>query len=357
MESFPKEGDFYKYHSGATSAEDYTKAISEISERLIKIDSTVEFDNYQKSNKPPISGDSFLESWKKELINSGKQNEKIVVLDADLTLDTGTSDFSKVFPDRYIQFGIAEQDMVSAAGGLALSGLLPIVHSFASFLSGRAHEQIIVNATEKTKIFYVGALAGLIPGGPGHSHQAVSDVNSFGSVNNILIFEPSHPNQFNDLVNGQLGKHLGPVYIRFTNVPLNFSRECIPSADVPIGEASVLKQGETDCIILVGGVPTSLVSENFDKFSKSKSKILSTPWVNKINQNWYLENLSNIENVTIVQNYNMNSGFDVQFRKFLDDNSMEIKMSVIAVEEIPKSGTNQEVLKHHGFTIENIKGN
>jgi transketolase len=355
MEIFPEDGDFYKFHSGATSVKDYENAISEISERLINIDSTVEFYKYGKSNKPQISGDSFLESWKKELVNSGKKNNKIIVLDADLTLDTGTSEFSKVFTDRYIQFGIAEQDMVSAAGGLALSGLLPIVHSFASFLSGRAHEQIIVNSTEETKIVYVGALAGLIPGGPGHSHQAVSDVNSFGSVNNILIFEPCHPRQVNNFINVQLEKHTGPSYIRFTSVPLNFSKECIPEAEVPIGEASLLKEGDLNCLILVGGLPTSLVSEGFDEFRDLNLKILSTPWVNRINQSWYLSILEKIKRVTIVQNYNINSGFDINFRKFLDDNSLDIKVKVIGIEEIPKSGTNLEVLKYHGFTIENIK--
>src|SRR5439155_1353584 len=81
--------------------------------------------------------------------------------------------FKEELPDRFIECGIAEQHMVSAAGGMALNGLLPVVHSFACFLSTRANEHIYNNATERRKIIYTATLAGLVPGGPGHSHQSL----------------------------------------------------------------------------------------------------------------------------------------------------------------------------------------
>ena len=80
--------------------------------------------------------------------------------------------------------------MVSAAGGMALRGMLPVVHSFACFLSTRANEHIYNNATEKRRIIYTATLAGLVPGGPGHSHQSVRDISAIGAVPGLVAFEP-----------------------------------------------------------------------------------------------------------------------------------------------------------------------
>ena len=110
----------------------------------------------------------------------------IVVMDADLLSDCGIEAFKAELPERFIECGIAEQHMVSAAGGMALSGMLPVVHSFACFLSTRANEQIYNNATERKKIIYTATLAGVVPGGPGHSHQSVRDISAIGAVPGLI---------------------------------------------------------------------------------------------------------------------------------------------------------------------------
>src|SRR6202008_1259177 len=119
-----------------------------------------------------------------------RSRKEIVVLDGDLLSDCGIEAFKEELPARFIECGIAEQHMVAAAGGLALRGMLPVVHSFACFLTTRANEQIYNNATEGRKIIYVGTLAGLIPGGPGHSHQSVRDISAIGSVPGLTAIEP-----------------------------------------------------------------------------------------------------------------------------------------------------------------------
>src|SRR5204862_7211507 len=91
--------------------------------------------------------------------------------------------------------GIAEQDMVSQAGAMALDGLLPFVHSFACFLSTRPNEQIYNNATEGTKVVYVGSLVGLVPAGPGHSHQSVRDISALGAMPGMSLLEPFSENE------------------------------------------------------------------------------------------------------------------------------------------------------------------
>ena len=97
----------------------------------------------------------------------GRSASDLVVLDADLASDCRTRAFELAYPDRFVQCGIAEQDMVSTAAGMARHGLLPVVNSFASFLASRANEQIYNQASEGSKVIYALHYAGLIPAGPG----------------------------------------------------------------------------------------------------------------------------------------------------------------------------------------------
>jgi len=114
----------------------------------------------------------------------------LVVLDGDLSSACRRRGFETKFPDRFIENGIAEQDMVSMAGGLARQGLLPIVNSFASFLAARANEQIYNNACEKSHIIYAMHYAGVIPAGPGLSHQSVRDISLIGALPDVLLLQP-----------------------------------------------------------------------------------------------------------------------------------------------------------------------
>jgi transketolase len=120
------------------------------------------------------------------LIKLAKKNKKIIVLDADLSDDLNLKKFSKLFPNRFIQNGIAEQDMVSMAGGIARMGLLPVVNSFASFLTARGNEQIYNNASEKSKIIYISLYAGSIPAGAGKSHQSLRDISLLTNIPNFF---------------------------------------------------------------------------------------------------------------------------------------------------------------------------
>jgi transketolase len=116
--------------------------------------------------REPRKTDNLIAAYEQALLWQGERHRNLVVLDADLIKDCGLVQFSKRYPDRFVECGIAEQDMVSMASGMARRGVLPIVHSFACFLSARPNEQIYNQCTEGTKVIYVGSLAGLIPAGP-----------------------------------------------------------------------------------------------------------------------------------------------------------------------------------------------
>ena len=126
-----------------------------------------------------------MEAYGDALVELAETNDRLVVLDADLASDCRIRGFELAFPDRFVECGIAEQDMVSTAAGLARHGFLPVVNSFASFLASRANEQIYNQASEGSKVVYALHYAGLIPAGPGKSHQSLRDVSLLGALPNM----------------------------------------------------------------------------------------------------------------------------------------------------------------------------
>ena len=146
-------------------------------------------------------------------------HKDIVVLDADLVVDNGCYPFSQEYPDRFIECGISEQDMVSTAGGLALMGKIPIVHSFACFLTSRANEQIYNNCTEGKKVIYVGTMAGIIPFGPGESHESHRDIDLMKGMPNLTILEPDFDGVA-DALNWAIYQNEKATYIRLREWPI-----------------------------------------------------------------------------------------------------------------------------------------
>ncbi|MBE9545695.1 MAG: 1-deoxy-D-xylulose-5-phosphate synthase, partial [Proteobacteria bacterium] len=197
----PDEKFLYKWHAGAPdddrSEAGYRELSESINHRLHNFGLealTTEVIETREKNRAKLkdSAEKVVNAYGEALVEIGSDREDMVVLDADLSADCGLRLFENAFPQRFIESGIAEQDMVSTAGGLALQGLLPVVNSFGVFLASRANEQIYNNATEKTKIIYVCHYAGLIPAGPGKSHQSVRDISLFGALPNVITIEPAN---------------------------------------------------------------------------------------------------------------------------------------------------------------------
>ena len=165
--------NLYGFHSGAPCDEDYRRALDELVASANAQFAAVGLAALALEAQPcppkriPEQPQRLINAYAETLLAQGRVHPELVVLDADLMLDCGLIPFRKEFPERFVECGIAEQDMVSQAGGMALEGLLPVVHSFACFLSTRPNEHIYNNATERRKVIYVGSLAGLLPSGPG----------------------------------------------------------------------------------------------------------------------------------------------------------------------------------------------
>ena len=208
----------------------------------------------------PQNPERLVLAYADELVQLGRKHPEIVVLDGDLMVDCGSLPFKREFPERFIECGIAEQDMVSQAGALALKGKLPVVHSFACFLSTRANEQIYNNATERTKVIYHASLAGLLPAGPGHSHQSVRDISAVGSVPGLTLIQPANEAETRLALRWAVEENAGSTYLRLTTVPCAIPYRLPDDYALVPGRGTVLRAGADGAIIAYGPV---MLSEAF----------------------------------------------------------------------------------------------
>lgn len=154
------------------------------------------------------------ESFGVELENLGKQNNKIVVLDADLSAATKTSIFAKSFPERFFDMGIAEQNMVSTAAGMATCGNIPYISTFAMFAAGRAYDQIRNSVCyPKLNVKICATHAGVTVGEDGATHQMIEDIALMRAIPNLTVMCTSDDTQTKWAVN-EISKIDGPVYLR-----------------------------------------------------------------------------------------------------------------------------------------------
>lgn len=184
------------------------------------------------------------------LAELGDTHEELVVCDADLAHATMTDIFKAAHPDRFFDFGIAEDNMVCEAAGMAHSGLTPFVSTFALFGAGRAFEQIrnsvcYVNANVKFGLCH----AGISTGEDGGSHQSIEDIALMRVLPNMRIFVPCDALELKKAVRAAMEID-GPVYIRIARPP----REVISAADTPFipGKANILRDGGDVCLMATG---------------------------------------------------------------------------------------------------------
>lgn len=204
--------DTNESHSGALDYKVYKDTIDTLCSEIPNIDKFLVNVIKNERNSPEISN-ILVKSYEKIIEKLMIYDERLVVLNADLAKDCGISKVKINHPDRFFEFGISEQDMVSAAGGMALMNKIPLVHSFSSFLCRRSNENIYNNATEDTHIIYLGFLSGILPSGPGLSHTCVDDIELMKTIPGITIFKPKDAIDLEAALVWSIYHNKGPVYI------------------------------------------------------------------------------------------------------------------------------------------------
>ena len=184
------------------------------------------------------------------LIELAKENEKIYVIDCDISKSTKTNKFAKTFPERHINVGIAEQNAATFAAGLATTGKIPFVSTYAVFGSMRMCEQVRTSICyPQLNVKIACSHGGLTPGNDGVTHQAIEDMGIYRTIPGMTVIMPGDYNATKKLV-AKAAEYYGPVYLRFTRDPIPvFYNE---NEEFEIGKGKVIKEGKDISLIAIG---------------------------------------------------------------------------------------------------------
>jgi transketolase len=350
----------YGYHSGAPTPDEYERAVGEICSRLDERLASVGAGPVQLIEAPAKEHVSagggarqrLVPVYGEALVEAAAREPRLVALDADLRYDCGLVDFRLRYPDRFFECGIAEQDMVSQAGAMALAGLLPVVHSFACFLSTRPNEQIYNNATEGTKVIYVGSLAGIVPGGPGHSHQSVRDISALGAMPGMALLEPATEQEVRAIVDWAVHGAPGSVYIRLVSVRWALPFEPPTVEELVPGRGTILRTGKDGLFVGAGPVMVGSAWHAADRLAEEGLElgVVSLPWLRDVDGAWLAEVADGAPIFCLDNHYVSGGQGDAVLAALVADApDPAIRVYKVGVEEVPKSGENNEVLAAHGL--------
>jgi len=356
----PDEKFLYKWHAGAPDDDSFEAGYRELTEGINqRLQSgglealTSEVIETREKNRVKLkdTAEKVVNAYGEALVELGAERKDLVVLDADLSADCGLRLFENTFPQRFIESGIAEQDMVSTAGGLALQGMLPVVNSFGVFLASRANEQIYNNATEKTKIIYVCHYAGLIPAGPGKSHQSVRDISLFGALPNVVTIEPANASETRAALRWCVNDASQSCMMRLAISP---SPRTIPLPDdyqFAFGRGTMLVDGQDAVLLAYGPVMLNealVAAETLQKQNFSL-KVINMPWLNRIDPDWFKASVMDFETIYVLDNHSQFGGLGDRVLNAAQ-NSVELRSKryiKLALDEFPACGTPPEVLAYH----------
>lgn len=288
------------------------------------------------------------------LVELGKKYNNVIVLDADLGHATGTATFQKAFPGRYIEAGIAEQNMIGMAVGLSKTGYVPFATSFAMFTAGRAFE-IIRNAVaySNANVKIVGSHCGITPAGDGGTHQCIEDIAAMRAIPNMTVLSPCDYNQVKLLVEAAY-LHNGPVYMRTSREPMPIvTRE---TDTIEIGKAQKLRDGNDVCVVSTG-IMTPLAVEAAQLLAEEgiQVAILNIHTIKPLDTDAICrETMACGGKVLVCEEANCMGGIGEAIAYGLMGKD-EIRMGHVAVDDrFGQSGLTVELLDEYGITVENI---
>ncbi|MFZ5910078.1 MAG: transketolase C-terminal domain-containing protein [Chloroflexota bacterium] len=369
----------YPWHSGAPDDASYEKGYTELIERINRLLSDLGLapvklkETQPEAKRPPaaiLAGEPLSQAaqerlsakatdeyvsrvYGEALVDVAAKRQDLVVLDADLAFDCKVRDFENTYPERFIETGIAEQDMVSMAGGLARMGYLPVVNSFASFLASRANEQIYNNASEHAKIIYALHYAGLIPAGPGKSHQSLRDISLFAALPNCTILQPCNAEETRMVVDYSVNEAKENCALRIIIGPSPRKIQLPAGYRLTYGKGVALTEGKDALMFAYGPVMLheALLAHELLAERGVGLKVVNMPWLNRIDAKWLLETIQPYSLVFVLEDHHPAGGLGDHMLAILAEhrsNPLARRRVVkFAVEGWPACGTPAEALQFH----------
>lgn len=292
---------------------------------------------------------STRQAYGEALVELGRQNNNIVVLDADLTKSTKTNLFQEAFPERHINVGIAEADLIGTAAGLATCGKIPFASTFAMFAAGRAFEQIRNTvAYPKLNVKIAPTHAGISVGEDGGSHQSVEDISLMRSIPGMVVLSPADATETKKMIFAA-AEYNGPVYIRMgrLDVPVLFNE----SYDFQIGVANTIKDG-TDVTILSTGLMTAKALEAAEKLQGEgvSVRVVNVGTIKPLDGETVLKAAQETKFIVTAEEHSVVGGLGSAVSEFLSETHPTLVKKVGIYDVFGQSGKAEELLEKYELT-------
>ena len=300
--------------------------------------------------------------WKEEsqrkqygraLVELGKERSDIVVLDADLSSSTRTADFAAAFPERFFNCGIAEQNMMDTAAGLAASGKTVFVSPFAVFGTGRCYDQIRQSiAYPNLNVKIVVSHAGITVGGDGASHQIVEDIALMRVLPNMTVIVPADAVETYKVVK-HVAKMKGPVYVRIgrSDVPTISDQ----ASEFELAKAPVVRDGK-DVTLIGCGIMVSKCLEAADELTKHgiDARVVNLHTIKPIDEKTIVKAARETGGVVTAEEHSVMMGMGSAVAMVLVEN-FHVPMKRVGIPDVfGESGACDELMSKYGLTVDNI---
>lgn len=294
------------------------------------------------------------EGYGHTLVELGKEDENVVVLDADLAAATKTNMFMKAFPDRHINCGIAEANMAGIAAGLAASGKVPFMSTFAMFVAGRAYEQIRSSIGYPGLNVKIGAThAGISVGEDGATHQCNEDIALMRTIPGMMIINPSDDIEARAAVRAAY-EYKGPVYMRFGRlaVPVFNDRE---DYKFELGKGIVLREGKDITVFATGlCVVESLYAADMLAADGIDAEVINIHTIKPIDEELVVSSAARTKRVFTVEEHSVIGGLGAAVCETLSE-KCPTKVTRIGMNDVfGESGPAAELLHKYGLDAEGI---
>ncbi len=293
------------------------------------------------------------QSYGEALLELGKENEKIVVFDADLSNATKTSLFAKEFPNRFFDMGIAEQNMISTAAGMATCGKIPYASTFAVFAAGRAYDQIRNSVCyPNLNVKICATHAGVTVGEDGATHQMIEDISLMRTLPNMTVISTSDDLQTKWAVK-EINKIDGPVYLRLSRLatPAIYNEE----QSFEIGKAVQIGNG-TDATIFATGVTVSeaIKAQEMLKENGVDVRVVDVHTIKPIDKEMIVKCAKETGKLISIEDHNVIGGLGSAIAEVLTDEYPSKLIRLGINDMFGKSGKATELMEYFGITAKEI---
>lgn len=301
------------------------------------------------------------------LLDLAKRNKNILAMTADLAGSVKTDGVKKNIPDRHIECGIAEQHMVSCAGGFSLRGFIPFCSTFGAFMTSRAKDQARVNDINETNVKMVATHCGLSVGEDGPTHQAIDDISSFMGFMNTFILEPADPNQCDRMIRFVASVY-GNFYVRMgrSKLPVILAEDGTPffagAYEFKLGRADIVRVG-SDLTIVVSGPMVERALKVADQMKTSSGaagkfiEVIAVSSMKPFDYETVVESVKKTGRVLTIEDHHVATGLGSLVACALGRHEISVPIKIMGVREYQLSGTADELYEKAGLGNVEIEKN